>query len=418
MSWAGRLFGRLRRLSYERSKELLAGGGVGDRRRVAGHRDSRPEVLYYLASDPDPTVRGLVAANASTPRQADALLADDGDEGVREGLARKIARLAPGLTADENDHLRQLTYRTLERLARDQARRVREVVASEIAALQDAPADLIRRLAEDPEIGVAGPILRLSPLLSDDDLLTMIERAGTPAAMKAIAQRARLAPELADRIATGGDAATIAALLDNGTAQIREATLDLLIEGARTETRWQKPLVRRPGLSAAALGKLAEFVAVELLHELRARTGIDAATSATLERRVQERLAAEGAPPPPDAGALLARALRLKKSGGLDADALIEMSERGEHGLAATAFAVLADVPPTLVERVIEAHSAKGVIALAWKAGLQPDTATRLQLRMLKLPSAAVLRGAGDAAWPLSPESMEWHLDFFRAEAR
>jgi uncharacterized protein (DUF2336 family) len=418
MNWFRRKLAGLRRLTYEDSKELIEAGGVADRRRVAGHQKSRPEVLYYLASDPDPTVRGLVAANAATPRQADALLAADGDDGVREVLARKIALLAPGLTADEKDHIRQITYQTLVVLARDQANRVRRVVAKEIAGLKDAPAEIVHLLADDPEIEVAGPILRFSPMLSDEDLLAIIEGSGTTPRLKAIARRSGLASDLTDRIVAAGDAAAIEKLLDNPTAQIRETTLDLIIEGARAETRWQRPLVGRPSLSAAAVGKLAEFVALDLLKLLRARMDMDSATSTALEKRVRERLAAEGGvEPAEDVDALRTRAMRLKETGKLDADALIEMSERGERAHAAATFAVHADVPPTLVERVIEARSAKGVVSLAWKAGLRPDSATRLQLRMLKLPASAVLRGA-EASWPLSAESMEWHLDFFRADAR
>src|SRR5262249_38755039 len=147
------------------------------------------------------------------------------------------------------------------------------------AKLKDAPANIVRLLADDPEIEVAGPILRLSPLLSDEDLLAIIERSATTPRLKAIARRAGLAPDVADRIAAAGDAAAIEKLLDNPTAQIRETTLDLLIEGARAETRWQRPLVARPSLSSAAVGKLAEFVALDLLKALRARLDFDSATS-------------------------------------------------------------------------------------------------------------------------------------------
>ena len=60
------------------------------------------------------------AANAATPRKADLLLVEDEDGEVRVGMAEKIALLAPGLSADEQDAIRigrdivaQLNWRKL-----------------------------------------------------------------------------------------------------------------------------------------------------------------------------------------------------------------------------------------------------------------------------------------------------------------
>jgi hypothetical protein len=87
--------GRLRKpLSYDEEKELARHGDVKVRTRLAARDDVRPEILYYLAEDPDPAVRRKIAANAKTPRHADLILARDADETVRGDLAEKIARLS------------------------------------------------------------------------------------------------------------------------------------------------------------------------------------------------------------------------------------------------------------------------------------------------------------------------------------
>ncbi|MBV8651458.1 MAG: hypothetical protein JO255_08325, partial [Alphaproteobacteria bacterium] len=65
-------------IPYDESKRLSASGNAAERRRVAEHDGVRPELLYYLANDPDPTVRAAVAANQATPVQADLILARDG----------------------------------------------------------------------------------------------------------------------------------------------------------------------------------------------------------------------------------------------------------------------------------------------------------------------------------------------------
>src|SRR5512134_1735115 len=46
----------------------------------------------------------------------------------------------------------------------------RAELARRLAPLRNAPPGLIRRLAADPEITVAAPVLARSPRLSDDDL--------------------------------------------------------------------------------------------------------------------------------------------------------------------------------------------------------------------------------------------------------
>lgn len=56
--------------SGEGPLSVLAFMGEGDRRRIAADPDTDPADLQMMASDPSPSVRSAVAANASTPMQA------------------------------------------------------------------------------------------------------------------------------------------------------------------------------------------------------------------------------------------------------------------------------------------------------------------------------------------------------------
>jgi hypothetical protein len=55
-------------------------------------------------------------------------------------------------------------------------------------------------------------------------------------------------------------------------------------------------------------------------------------------------------------------------------------------------------------------------VALVWKAGLSPRLASQLQMRMGGIPPRQVLSARGGEGWPLSPEDMTWHLEFFGAK--
>ncbi len=178
--------------TYEEAKHLANHPDPEVRRSLAARDDLVPEVLFFLSNDPDPTVRRHIAANAKAPRQADFKLVHDANAEVRADLARKIARLAPGLSAAEHDTIRQMTYDTLALLARDQLPTVRHVLAEALKSEADVPPDVIQRLARDIKIIVAAPVLEFSPVLTDEDLMDIIRFSPMAGALSAIARRANL----------------------------------------------------------------------------------------------------------------------------------------------------------------------------------------------------------------------------------
>jgi uncharacterized protein (DUF2336 family) len=409
-------------IDYETQKRLAASAKADDRRALAEATSARPEVLYYLAADADPGVRAAVAANEATPVQADLLLARDRDETVRADLAGKIARLAPGLSREAHERLRKATREVLELLVRDQAVRVRQVIAEALKDVADAPAEIIQLLARDSEIAVAGPVLENSPLLSDEDILEIIAQAPIPGALAAVARRATVRPAVADAVAASADVGAIAALLANPSAQIREETLDRLVERAPGNVAWHRPLVERPVLAAATARKLAGFVADHLLRRLSERRDLDPATAREVAQAVKRRLddASDPAPPispaPNQAAEALARARQLQRDGKLGESAVLAAAA-SDRAFASAALAVLAELPVETIDRVLAARSPKGVTALAWKSGFSMRAALKLQLQLAQIAPAQALKPRADGGFPLSAEAMEWQLDFFRGMA-
>jgi len=415
-------------LSYYESKRLARDGDPAVRVRLAGREDIRPEVLYFLAEDDSAEVRGRIAANVSTPRQADLILARDRDQAVREALARKIEVLLPELDADEQAQAHRYLVEMIEILTQDQVVRVRQIVAETLKEVASAPNHVIQRLARDAAEVVASPVLEFSPLLSDQDLLEIIENGSNSGRLSAISRRQGVGEQVTDAIVATQDEGAITALLDNGSAQIREEALDGLVAAALEISAWHEPLVRRPWLPASATRKLAGFVASSLLDLLKARDDLDRNTASLVAREVERRIEDEaeeaaktgaktGIETAADGETAEQRAKRMFEAGGLDDQALTRALNGGDRDLVRHGLALRADLPLSLIDHVLAAHSAKGVTALAWRAGCAMRFAGQLQLRLGGIAPHQVLNPRGGTDYPLSDEEMDWQLDFFQSLA-
>jgi uncharacterized protein (DUF2336 family) len=401
-------------IAYEQSREQARHGDSRVRTGLAARDDVRPEILYFLAGDASVDVRCAIAANPATPIQAGVLLAHDADVAVREALAEKIGRLFPELSSDQRQTVQIAVLEILETLARDQVRRVRAILADALKDQPNAPAHVVGWLARDRAIEVAAPVLEFSPLLADDDLIAVIADAPIPGALAAIARRGSVSTRIADAIVAAEDRDAVAALLGNPSAQIREETLDRLIERSRDVTEWQPPLVRRPRLPPSAAAKLASFVADSLLAILRDRGDLDPATLAAVEKAVAERLDSPGrersrAKAPTGA----ARARALNERGALDEKALAEALTDGDQACVAEGLALLAGVSDATIARIRAACSAKGMTAVAWKAGLSMRFAIRLQARFAGVAPGEILNARDGVDYPMGSDEMEWLLEFF-----
>ncbi|MDO8608464.1 MAG: DUF2336 domain-containing protein [Phaeospirillum sp.] len=416
-----RLFGvgGNRPLDYDQAKELAAHPDAKVRADLAVRTDVKAEILYFLAEDGDPEVRRRVAANAHAPAQANLLLANDQNDVVRGDLAAKIARIAPGLSAHEQDRLRRVTFEALDVLARDQIPKVRQILAEALKDVAHAPPEVILRLARDVELVVAGPILQYSPVLTDEDLLEVIGANPIPGALAAISRRSVVNVRVCDAIAATEDVDAIAVLLGNPSAQIREETLDRLADRATNIEAWHKPFTERPHLSPKTATKLARFVAASLLQTLAARQDLSpdaaAAVAAVVARRIDEL---EGAAEPKgvsDEAALLARVRAMHTAGQLDEAAITTALASGDTAFVMVALAELSRLSPRVIRKAVDTQSAKGIVAITWKAGISADISASIQAKLLRIPASKVLNPKA-GGHPLTIDEMEWQLEFFGAQ--
>ena len=120
------------KVTYEQARDLLDHPDPDVRSSLAGREDLEPEILFFLARDPDAAVRRAVAVNGTTPIKANLLLAADEDGDVRYDLADRVGRLVPGLTDDQQAKAWRTIHQVLILLARDQLPRVRRALSMAI----------------------------------------------------------------------------------------------------------------------------------------------------------------------------------------------------------------------------------------------------------------------------------------------
>jgi uncharacterized protein (DUF2336 family) len=400
-------------LDYETSKSMAQSEDSSVRARVAARHDVRPELLYYLAIDPAVEVRREVAANPAAPSQASAVLARDTDESVRSLLAAKLARLLPDLSREAHNQLFQLTVRTLEQLAHDQAVGVRQALATSLKDVACAPPDLCLHLARDVEREVAEPILHYCATLTDKDLLMIIATQPKSWVLSAIAKRDGVSGAVSEALYRAGDVDASTALLDNSGALIPERELAGMVEASVERTGWQMPLAKRPRLPGRLAARLAEFVDQHVLTILRQRRDLDAETAAEVVSVARRRIdyidqAKEGE-------TAEHRAHRLFATGQLDESAISDALSWNDMVFVRLGLALLAGIAPSVVDDIIAAQSPKGVTALAWRAGLSMRCAMQLQSRAANIPPRMLLNARNGFDYPMTQIEMAWQLEFYGA---
>ncbi|BDW98993.1 DUF2336 domain-containing protein [Maricaulis maris] len=146
------------------------------------------------------------------------LVKGENDE-TRAMAARKICRRmdSASLTEAERTAARDI----LDVISRDAAELVRRAMAITLRQSPNLPRDVARKLAEDVD-SVATPVLESSPVLTDEDLLSVLQSADT-AKRCAIAGREHVAPIVVHELLDSRDEAAVSIAASNNGAEFDDA---------------------------------------------------------------------------------------------------------------------------------------------------------------------------------------------------
>ena len=248
---------------------------------------------------------------------------------------------------------------------------VRRALADTLAASPSAPPTIVFALAGDqPQI--AAPVLALSPLFVDADLVDAVA-TGSPAVQAAIASRAALPRSVAAAIAEVGTAEACLLMVENREAEIAPFTFQRIVERFGELAAMRETLLAREDMPAAArqtlVAKLSEILAGFVAE--REWLPSDYAVRVTREACEKATVALAAEAPTPEVRPLIRH---LRVSGQLTAGLVLRALLSGNVTLFEEALAELAEMPLARVSGIVHDGGSAGLRALFDKAGLPLST--------------------------------------------
>ena len=193
------------------------------------------------------------------------LLVREPSAAMRSRIAEKISKgyVSGGFSEPEI----QLANEIFRLLVRDTAVKVRALIAQELKASPTVPHDIVASLAAD-QAEVAVPVLQFSPVLSEEDLIAIVEATREHPKLRAIAQRASVSKELSHALVATHDAKVVRLVAGNAGARLADTTIEEMLDQFGRDHDVLQELVYRGGLPHAFAEKLFSKVSNDLKKQL------------------------------------------------------------------------------------------------------------------------------------------------------
>ncbi|MBV8925063.1 MAG: DUF2336 domain-containing protein [Bradyrhizobium sp.] len=261
----------------------------------------------------------------------------------------------------------------LRALADISARIALAELSNQLAPVSQAPANLIRRLARNEEISIAGPVLTESPRLSENDLVEIAKGKGEKHLL-AIAGRWWLQEIVTDSLLARRFPSVSRRLVNNPGARVSAAGFTLLVAQAASDPelavatgiRADLPAALRTqllrGATEAVRARLLSRAPSYLFEEIRA--AISAASSGVERELSRER----------DFSTAKVLVACLKKEGELDAATLSGFAVQKRYEETVAALAELSKSSIEIVRPLMQSLRSDGILVPCKAAGLDWQT--------------------------------------------
>lgn len=256
--------------------------------------------------------------------------------------------------------------------------KARAELAQRMAPIANAPAELIRHLAQDSDIAVAGPVLRQSARLEENDLINIAETKGQ-AHLHAISSRKGIGEAVTDVLVRRGDQDVARTVADNPSAKFSNEAFSALVNRAEKDGELAVKVGRRPDipphLFRELLMRATEVVQRRLLATVRPETQSEV-------RRVLAKISKElneGAAPR-DYTSAQQTVLGLHSTGQLGEPQLMDFAQAKKIEETVATLSALSGVPIEAVDRLTCGERPDPVLILCKAVGFGWPTARAIMM--------------------------------------
>jgi uncharacterized protein (DUF2336 family) len=298
------------------------------------------------------------------------------DLSKRAEVLRRVTDLFMAGSGRFSDEQIELFDGVMGKLAGNIELAARAAFGSRLARAPDAPGKVIRALAFDDAIEVAGPVLAHSPRLDDASL---VENARTKSQghLLAISGRSALTGAVTDVLVDRGNHRVVAATVDNRGAQFSPSGMSTLVKRAQDNGDLALRVWSRSDISRRDLTRLFAQASEMVRGKLEAANPRQAALIRAAVADASEDQAAARAESSEHAQAL-AHVRALHSLGQLDEPRLLGFVREGHFDRTVVALSLMCNVPVGLIERALVQSEQEQLLVLAKAIELSWETTKAL----------------------------------------
>jgi uncharacterized protein (DUF2336 family) len=288
-----------------------------------------------------------------------------------EALQRITSLFLAGASAYNDEHV-DLFDDVFGLLIREIEDKARAELANRLAPVANAPRKVVRTLANDDDIAVAGPILKLTSRLEEADLVDLANTKGQ-AHLQAISARPALGEAVTDILVWRGDRNVARSLAGNCGARISETSFFRLVKRAESDGVLAETVGLRPDIPPQMFGELLTKATAAVRKRLLASA--PAGQKADIQR-ILDKVSSEVGKRvgPHDYRAAQRVVLGLHRAGEMNEAALATFAGDGKYEETVVALAALSKVPISVADRLMAGEQPDPVLILCKAAGMNWPT--------------------------------------------
>ncbi len=341
------------------------------------------------------------------------------DIGHRATMLRRVTDLFVLGSGKLSDEQIVLFDDVMGRLVEEIENSARATFGHVLAMFPDAPPKVIRRLALDDVIDVAGPILSRSGRVDD---ATLVEGAKTKSQehLLAISRRQALVESVTDILVERGNQQVVLSTAGNLGAAFSEFGYSTLVRRSSSDDDLAVCIWSRPEIPRQHLLKLfadaSESVKRELTKKDPGKAGLILEIVAQAMNKIQTRTRERSA----SYAAVHAYVQSLHETGKLGETQLAEFARSEKFDETIVALSMICDLPVGMIERAFVHERSEQIIVLAKATDLSWETAKAILLLQAKTTNSSTHDFDRHFATfvQLKPETAKKAMTFYRMRKR